>query len=141
MSSYSPTELEAFVRSRAPEIANEIRNAADQSGNEADLVAATERILERFADNFDITLRLQRERTLINGRADAVYNRFVIEYEPPRSLRKELTFRHNQHAIGQGRTLCLQFIKLIPIDIYYYELHRSASRPPCIEAYKDSRIR
>jgi len=98
---YSPTDLEAFVRQRAPQIAVEIRDAACKACNEADLVAAVERIIERFAKNFDVTLNLGRERTLINGRADAVYNRFVIEYEPPNSLRKELSARPNQHAIGQ----------------------------------------
>jgi len=99
--SYSPTELEAFVRQRAPQIAVEIRDAACKACNEADLVATVERIIERFATNFDVTLHLDRERTLINGRADAVYNRLVIEYEPPNSLRKELSARPNQHAIGQ----------------------------------------
>jgi hypothetical protein len=47
------------------------------------LAAEVENVLERFASNFGVTLSLDRERTLINGRADAVYNRFVIEYEPP----------------------------------------------------------
>ncbi len=98
---YSPTELEAIVRHRAPEIARDIRDAASGASNEADLVAAVERIIEKFARNFDVSLHLSRERTLINGRADAVYNRFVIEYEPPNSLRKEPNARPNQHAIGQ----------------------------------------
>jgi SAM-dependent methyltransferase len=101
MPAYTPTELEAFVQRRAPEIAAEIRDAAGKARNEADLVATVERIIEKFARNFDVTLNLARERTLINGRADAVYNRFVIEYEPPNSLRKELSARPNQHAIGQ----------------------------------------
>jgi SAM-dependent methyltransferase len=98
---YTPTELEAYVRQRAPDIAKEISAATQQARHEADLVAAIERILERFAKNFDVTLHLDRERTLINGRADAVYNRFVIEYEPPRSLRKDNKLAANQHAIGQ----------------------------------------
>jgi SAM-dependent methyltransferase len=99
--SFSPTELEALVRQRAPEIARDITAAAQSARNEADLVAAVERILEGFAKPLDVTLRLDRERTLINGRADAVYNRFVVEYEPPRSLRKEKGARPNQHAIEQ----------------------------------------
>ncbi|HBY94687.1 MAG TPA: hypothetical protein DEP84_12125 [Chloroflexi bacterium] len=98
---YSPTDLEAFVRERAPEIARDIQAAARRSSNEADLVAEVERVLERFARNFDVGLNLDRERTLINGRADAVYNRFVIEYEPPGSLRARNDYRHNQHAITQ----------------------------------------
>lgn len=101
MPNFTPTELEAFVRQRAPQISQEIRDAACKACNEADLVAAVERVIEKFAQNFDVTLTLQRERTLINGRADAVYNRFVIEYEPPGSLRKEPNARPNQHAVGQ----------------------------------------
>ena len=86
---YTPTDLEAFVRQRAPQIARDIQVATQRASNEADLVAEVERVLERFARNFDVSLHLERERTLINGRADAVYNRFVIEYEPPGSLRQE----------------------------------------------------
>lgn len=101
MPTYSPTELEALVRQRGPQIAEDIKKAASRSINEADLVAQVERVLERFAENFDVSLNLQRERTLINGRADAVYNRFVIEYEPPGSLRKSNSHGHNRHAINQ----------------------------------------
>ena len=98
---YTPTDLEAFVRQRAGKIADEIQAAANRAQNEADLVAAVERTLERFAKSFDVELHHSRERTLINGRADAVYNRFVIEYEPPRSLTKNNSARTNRHAIDQ----------------------------------------
>ncbi len=98
---YTPTDLEAFVRQRAPQIARDIRVAAERSSNEADLVTEVERILERFAKSFDVALHLERERTLVNGRADAVYNRLVIEYEPPGSLRKFKDAVPNRHAIEQ----------------------------------------
>jgi len=98
---YSPTELEAVVRKRAPEIARDIQAAARRSRVEADLVAEVEDVLKRFEKSFGLNLRLERERTLINGRADAVYNRLVIEYEPPGSLRKEPSARTNQHAVEQ----------------------------------------
>jgi hypothetical protein len=101
MPQFDPVKLESFVQIRAPQIAKDIQAAAAKAHNEADLVAETEKILEKFATNFDIQLNLQRERTLINGRADAVYNRFVIEYEPPRSLTKSNTHRNNKHAIEQ----------------------------------------
>lgn len=101
MPDFTPTDLEALVRQRAPEIARDIQSAAQRAHNEADLAASVERLLERFAKNFDVTLHLDRERTLVNGRADAVYNRFVIEYEPPGSLRKSNSYAHNQHAVGQ----------------------------------------
>jgi SAM-dependent methyltransferase len=101
MPDYNPVQLEAFVRERAPAIAADIQKVAKLSHNEADLVAEVEKILERFAKSFDIQLHLSRERTLVNGRADAVYNRLVIEYEPPRSLRQSASHGANQHAIEQ----------------------------------------
>ena len=101
MRNYTPTDLEAFVRQRAPEIARAIQAAAQRSANEADLRGEVEPILARFASNFDVTLRPERERTLVSGRADAVYNRFVVEYEPPGSLRRERNARPNQHAVEQ----------------------------------------
>ncbi|MGB8213064.1 MAG: N-6 DNA methylase [Anaerolineales bacterium] len=101
MAEYDPVKLESFVRQRAPKIAQDIRAAAEKAHNEADLVAETEKVLDKFAKNFDIQLHLERERTLINGRADAVYNRFVIEYEPPHSLQKSNTHHNNKHAIEQ----------------------------------------
>jgi SAM-dependent methyltransferase len=101
MAEYDPVKLESFVRQRAPEIARGIHAAAEKAHNEADLVAEVEKVLDKFADNFDMQLHLDRERTLINGRADAVYNRFLIEYEPPHSLQKTNTHRNNKHAIEQ----------------------------------------
>lgn len=112
MSSHSPPELESLVRQRAPEIARDIRSAAKSAVNEAEFIAAIEPILERFAGYLDVTLRHDRERTLINGRADAVYNRFVIEYEPPQSLRKDPGYRTNQHAIGQVKQYMTELERL-----------------------------
>ena len=101
MPSYSPVELEAYVRQRAPEVARDFRSAAQKANNEADLVAEAEKVIERFSHKCDVPVHLQRERTLVNGRADAVYNRFAIEYEPPRSLRKSNSYHHSIHAVGQ----------------------------------------
>lgn len=99
----STTDLEAYVRRRAPEIARDIRKVAQKSRNEADLVAEVDKLLEKFAKNFDVTLTPERERTLISGRADAVYNRFIIEYEPPNSLQRSNAARANKHAVEQVR--------------------------------------
>jgi len=103
MTKFNATQLEDFVRDRAPQIAHDIRAAAEKAHNEADLVAEVEKLLDRFDRNpdFDIQLHLYRERTLLNGRADAVYNRLVIEYEPPHSLHKTNSARTNRHAIDQ----------------------------------------
>ncbi len=36
-----------------------------------------------------------------NGRADAIYNRFVIEFEPPGSMRASVQHSATKHAVGQ----------------------------------------
>ncbi|MGD2144996.1 MAG: N-6 DNA methylase, partial [Anaerolineae bacterium] len=46
-------------------------------------------------------LSLREEYTLVDGRADAVYNRFVVEYEAPGSLRSRNGYQSNRQAIDQ----------------------------------------
>jgi hypothetical protein len=99
--SYKPADLEAYVQQRAPEIARDIRSAAEKAHNEADLIGEVDKVLDRFSKEFDVQTHLDRERSLISGRADAVYNRFVIEYEPPGSLRPDAKARPNLHAVDQ----------------------------------------
>jgi len=92
---------EKAVRSEAPRIASALREAAERARNEAELRTAATRIIGDFAEQLDLDLDLHEEYTLLSGRADAVYNRFVIEYEPPRSLRDRNTHSSNAHAIDQ----------------------------------------
>lgn len=95
--------FEETIRQQAPHIAQAIRRAGEEARNEAELITPVTRLIEEFARQLDVTLHLRQEYTLINGRADAVYNRFVIEYEPPRSLQKSNGYASNRHAIGQVR--------------------------------------
>lgn len=94
---------EEAVRAQAPKIANAFKKAAAGARNEAEFRTAATRIIADFAEDLDLTLDLREEYTLINGRADAVYNRFVIEYEPPGSLKESNRYGSNQHALGQVR--------------------------------------
>jgi len=95
--------FEEIIRQQAPHIAQAIRQACKEAHSEAELVTPVTRLIEEFASQLDVTLHLRQEYMLINGRADAVYNRFVIEYEPPRSLHKSNGYASNRHAIGQVR--------------------------------------
>ncbi len=94
-------DIEKEIKSIVPEIAKKIQKAAAQSHNEAELRTKVAQLLEDLSQKIEISLHLREEYTLINGRADAVYNRLIIEYEPPGSLRQNNTYRTNQHAIGQ----------------------------------------
>jgi len=94
-------ELEFQIKNIAPSLSDNIRESAVSSKNEAEFRTKVSRIIEDFATRVGLTIPLREECTLINGRADAVYNRLIIEYEPPNSLRIDNSYRANKHAIGQ----------------------------------------
>jgi SAM-dependent methyltransferase len=94
-------DIEKEVKSLAPGVTKEIQKAAQSSYNEAEFRTKIALLIERLSQKLKVNLHGREEYTLINGRADAVYNRLVIEYEPPRSLRQDNSYRANQHAIAQ----------------------------------------
>ena len=80
-----------------------IRQAVVSSHNEREFQTQAGRLLESFADKAGINLLFREEYTLATGRADAVYNRLIIEYEAPGSLRADTRHRHTAHAIKQAQ--------------------------------------
>jgi hypothetical protein len=104
--------LEVLIRRKASEIATRIKAAGERSANEAEFRSKVTRYIEDFAEESGLNLIPREEYTLVNGRADAVYNRFVIEYEPPRSLRENLSARTNQHAIEQVKKYMEGLVRL-----------------------------
>jgi hypothetical protein len=96
-------DIEAEIRARAAGLASQIREAAASSFNEAEFRTKVTRFIDEIAGKLKLNLYLREEYTLLDGRADAVYNRLVIEYEPPNSLRESNSYRANQHAIDQAK--------------------------------------
>jgi len=94
-------DTEKEIRTVAPHLAKEIQKAAQESHNEAEFRTKVAHFIEDFAEKARLPIYLREEYTLVNGRADAVYNRLVIEYEHPGSLREDNSYRTNQHAISQ----------------------------------------
>ena len=94
-------DIEGEIRKIAPELSERITEAAAESHNEAEFRTKVARYIEDFAERLDLTIPLREEYTLFNGRADAVYNRLVLEYEPPGSLRPSNSYQSNRHAIAQ----------------------------------------
>jgi hypothetical protein len=91
-------EIEKAAKPLARAIA---RAAAEHPGNEAGFRRQFANLIDDLAEAHDIPLLVREEYTLATGRADAAYNRFIIEYEPPGSLRKSKTHGHTKHAIKQ----------------------------------------
>jgi len=94
-------EIERELKSKVPYFTQEIQKAAYTSNNEAEFRSKIAFLIEDIASKASLNLHVREEYTLVNGRADAVYNRLIIEYEAPRSLRQNNSFRANQHAISQ----------------------------------------
>jgi len=90
-----------LIQQLAGPFTEQVRAAARASHNEAELRTRLTRHIEDVSTHLDIQLTPREEYTLVTGRADAVYNRVVIEYEPPGSLRPDLSHRHTQHAVQQ----------------------------------------
>lgn len=90
-----------YLRRIAPELSQKFRADAAASHNEEEFrIAASQRIAQVAAD-LGIELVTRHEFTLAKGRADTVYNRFIIEYENPGVLNANGTHGGTRHAVGQ----------------------------------------
>lgn len=95
-----PEQIDDVVTAEAPTVFEAIRRAA-AGRNEAEFREDFYRAIADFADRVGLTLDRRAEYTVARGRADAVYNRLVIEYEPPRSLSARPGHGPTRHAVGQ----------------------------------------
>jgi len=101
MDRQSDEQIYRLIQQLAGPFTEQVRAAARASHNEAEFRTCVTRHIEDVAARLGVQLTLREEYTLATGRADAVYNRVVIEYEPPGSLHPDLS--HRQHsARGQS---------------------------------------
>ncbi|MCX8139805.1 MAG: SAM-dependent methyltransferase [Gemmataceae bacterium] len=89
------------IRELAPAFAQDTLRATRSAHNEAEFERQMNNEIERLARELGVDLFFREQYTLATGRADAVYNRLVIEYEPPGSLRRDLTHGPTAHAVEQ----------------------------------------
>ncbi|MER3501772.1 MAG: hypothetical protein C4295_09965, partial [Candidatus Fervidibacterota bacterium] len=69
--------------------------------NEAEFRKEIEPKLDEFCKEMGLNPIAHAEYTLTTGRADAVFNRFVVEYERPGTLTDRLTHPKTAHAVEQ----------------------------------------
>ena len=88
----------------ADRLADEFRSAAQaHPGDEAGFRAEAERALLEVAAEHGVRLEPQLEVTLATGIADAVFNRMIVEWEPPGGMAASPGHRGNVHAVQQVR--------------------------------------
>jgi N-6 DNA Methylase len=74
-------------------------------GDEAGFRSEAEAALDRAAEALGVAkLEKKLEKTLVTGRADAVFNRLVIEWEPPGAMSAKARHPGNTHAVRQVRS-------------------------------------
>jgi len=96
-------DMYRFIRREAPSFAKDLVAAAKTSHNEAELRTQVAHHVQRLADKLGVQLDLREEYTLAEGQADAVYNRLVIEYKAPGTLRATLGDTFTSAAVQQLR--------------------------------------
>jgi hypothetical protein len=77
--------------------------AGEHKGSEANFRRSAERALEESAAALGIEVSSVVERSLAGGRADAVFNRLVVEWEPPGKLAAHIGHPGNKEAVQQLR--------------------------------------
>ncbi len=118
------------IETIAPEVTILLQKAAKQSHNEAEFQFQADQIFQKVAEDLGVHLLFRQQYTLATGRADAVYNRLVIEYENPGTLRPNVGHYHTHHAIQQVKDYILGVAQKerqqrdrllgVVLDGYYY---------------------
>jgi hypothetical protein len=93
---------ESLIKTYAQKLFETCQTLAPQKPSEAEFRRPIDNLLEEFAQKAGLGPLLRVERTLTGrGRADAVLNRLVIEYEQPGKLSPNLTDTATAHAVDQ----------------------------------------
>lgn len=117
MSTDQINRLYGLVETEAPSFTAKIAEAARPERNEREFQTAITKHIETFASKVDVDLLLREEYILATGRADAVYNRLVIEYERPGTMRLDLDHGHTRHAVNQVKKYITDLAKKERYDI------------------------
>ena len=112
-------KLEGKIKGCSADIARKIKAAAQNSSNEAEFRRQASEIIHDFADDLGIELRERDEYTIgESGRADTVFNRFVVEYENPGYIKDSNIHGNNRHTIGQVKDYIEGLVKKERLKIH-----------------------
>jgi SAM-dependent methyltransferase len=85
----------------AQQLYNALQEILPRSPNESDFRRQVDNLLESFCCEAGIDAPAHTEYTLARGRADAVFNRLIIEYKQPGRLGDSLEHRETKIAVAQ----------------------------------------
>src|SRR5437879_2241506 len=96
-------EDESLTYGAGRQLAEKTLAAAQGALNEAEFRIPFQAAIAEAARDIGVPIQPRDEVSLIEGRADTVYNRLVIEYERPGSLKQSNSHGNNRHAIQQAK--------------------------------------
>lgn len=124
------------IQTRAATLASRIRAVAAAAANEWEFRRQFANLVEALAKEFNFPLITREEYTIAAGHVDAAYNRVIIEYKDPGTLRPSLRNRQTNEAVQQLRGYLeglaqrdgLQLSRLFGVvtDGYYFIFVRQA---------------
>jgi hypothetical protein len=85
-----PASLDSIITAEAVKFATALRAAAEVAANEQEIRIECERLLAFLEHRAGVTLQGRHEFTVASGRIDSVYERVIIEYKNPRSVRDKI---------------------------------------------------
>jgi SAM-dependent methyltransferase len=89
------------IRKYAKKILEKCQELLPNAPNEAEFRHPIDQLLREFCAEAGLNLLAHAEHTLATGRADAVFNRLVIEYEKPGTLSGNLSHSATKKAVQQ----------------------------------------
>jgi SAM-dependent methyltransferase len=99
MSAHS--NLSQLITEYAAKLEECLKQLLPRHPNEAEFRQPIDQLLGEFCGKAKLNPLAHAEYTLATGRADAVFNRLVIEYERPGTLSDKLSHRATAHALDQ----------------------------------------
>jgi Eco57I restriction-modification methylase len=96
-------DAESLIYQAGKKLAEKTLAFAQRASNEAEFRIPFQAAIAEAAQAISAPIQPRDEVSLIEGRADTVYNRLVIEYERPGFLKPSNKHGNNQHAIQQAK--------------------------------------
>ncbi len=96
--------LNGLIKEYAGKIFQKCQELLPHHPTEPDFRRPIDQLLEDFCDEAGLNPLAHAEYTLATGRADAIFNRLVVEYERPGTLSERLSHRATAHAVNQVKS-------------------------------------
>jgi SAM-dependent methyltransferase len=94
-------DQDAIISNYAQRICQTLAQLLPRNPNEAEFRQPIDQLLAEFCEKAELNPLAHAEYTLATGRADAVFNRLVIEYERPGTLSEKPNDRQTRRAVEQ----------------------------------------